>query len=256
MLYTIADTVRRKVNKRARDEWEREVDLLLQQVKSGPSMREALIGHDAKYIFEIKKMAPSNGGRPLDIDVVATATLYSDCGADAISVLTEEDFFAGSLADLQLISESVNRPLLRKDFVVDRLQIAEAKGYGASCVLLIVALLTNGQLKEFIDYATAIGIDTLVEVHSESELKRAVDAGATIIGVNNRNLRTMTIDLVGGARLLGKIPKECLRISESGIRTREDVMMMRDAGANALLIGSAIMRAGNMRAKIEELLVR
>jgi indole-3-glycerol phosphate synthase len=184
----------------------------------------------------------------------ATAKCLQTCGAAAISVLTEGDFFGGSLDDLADARRAVALPLLRKDFIVDKIQIAEAKAFGADAVLLIAALLPDNQLEEFVEFASSLRIDALVEIHDEPELGRAVDAGATIIGVNNRNLQTMTIDLSAGARLLQLIPDRCLRVAESGLRTRADVLMMRDSGANAFLIGTAVMLADDMETAIRKLM--
>lgn len=252
MLFTIADSVRSRLTAKHRSKWEREIETRLERREKSVSFKDAVSGGD-RFIFEIKRTSPGNRGTVVLLDPAATARLYQDFGAAAVSILTEPDFFGGSLADLAAVRQTVTIPLLRKDFIVDRIQIAEARAFGADAVLLIAALLSDKQLSEFITYASSLSIDALVEVHSESELNRALSAGATIIGVNNRNLQTMTIDLAEGARLLHLVPDSCLRVAESGLKTRADVLMMRESGADAYLIGTALMHASDLTATIREL---
>lgn len=253
MLFTIADSVRSRLISINRPQWEREIETMLERRDKVISFKEAIHGGE-RFIFEIKRTSPSNQGTVVLLDPAATARLYQDSGAAAVSVLTEPDFFKGSLADLAAVRQAVTIPLLRKDFIVDRMQIAEAKAFGADAVLLIAALLSAKQLTEFITYASSLSIDALVEVYSESELNRALAAGATIIGVNNRNLQTMTIDLAEGARLLRLVSDSCLRVAESGLKTRTDVLMMRESGADAFLIGTALMHAVDLSVTIRELM--
>lgn len=253
MLFRIAANVRSKLSRKNRSEWEQDIESRLAQRRSGVSFRDAISRGKERFILEIKRTSPSNNGSSMEVDIKDTTLLYQECGADAISILTEETFFGGELADLAAARQATSVPLLRKDFIIDKLQIAEARAYGADAVLLIAALLIGEQLREFLDYSSSLQMDALVEVHSELELQRAIDGGATIIGVNNRDLQKMTIDLAFGANLLHLIPDHCLRVSESGLRTRDDVVRMRNAGADAFLIGTAVMRANDVPAKIREL---
>ncbi len=254
MLFTIANRVRARLEAQDRAAWERAIESKLQLRGPCLGFRQALVGDGEHFIFEIKRTSPRSRGTTILLDVATTARSLQDHGTSAISVLTESDYFGGSLSDLDTARQSVSLPLLRKDFIVDKLQIAEAKAFGADAVLLIAALLPDGLLREFVACAFSLGIDALVEIHDESELGHVVDSGATIIGVNNRNLHAMTIDLPAGARLLQLVPDHCVRVAESGLASRADVIMMRDAGANAFLIGSAIMRAPDMTAAIKELI--
>jgi len=256
MLFTIAESVRSIIRMKDRVTWERDIESSLENAPSSRSLRRAISGPDEHFIFEIKRTSPSNPGRLVDLQVGPTARLYLDAGASAISVLTEPAYFGGSLTDLSEARQAVPIPLLRKDFIIDALQIREARAHGADAVLLIVALLSQRQLREFIQVATALRMDALVEVHTASELERALDAGPEIVGVNNRNLQTMEIDLEAGARLLSEIPATCVRVAESGLRTRADLDLMRAAGADAYLIGSSVVRSTDMQSKILELTQR
>ncbi|MEW5794816.1 MAG: indole-3-glycerol phosphate synthase TrpC [Candidatus Zixiibacteriota bacterium] len=254
MLSTIAESVRSQLSLRSYEGWEREIEALLKLRAGGIGFRKALKRGRENFILEIKRTSPSNHGVVHSVDVHATAACFQRCGAAAVSVLTEGQYFGGSLADLATARESVTLPLLRKDFIVDKLQIAEAKAYGADAVLLITAILSDHELRTFIEFAASIQIDALVEVHSEAELARAVDAGAGIIGVNSRDLHTMKVDLSSAAQLLRQVPDHCVRIAESGLKLRSDIVMMRDAGADAFLVGSSVMHADNMTEKIAELM--
>ena len=254
MLATIAESVRSKLNARSRINWEQEIESLLKRRSKGVGFRQVFSKGQENFILEIKRTSPSTRAARKSLDVKATAECFQKCGAAAISVLTEGEYFGGRLEDLVDARRAVALPLLRKDFIVDKIQIAEAKAFGADAVLLITALLSDKELKEFLGHASSLGIDALVEVHSELELNRAIDAGATIVGVNNRDLQTMKIDLSAGARLLKLVPDHCLRVAESGLKTRADVLMMRDAGADAFLIGTAVMQADDMPAAIGEVM--
>ncbi len=253
MLFTIAESVRTRIRMKDRLSWEREIELLLESAANPLSLRSAISGPGEHFIFEIKKTSPSNPGKHLDLEIGSTASLYQDAGASAISVLTEPAYFGGSLADLSEARQSVGIPLLRKDFIIDEFQIREARAHGADAVLLIVALLGQNQLRKFIRDTVVLDMNALVEVHTASELERALDAGAEIIGVNNRNLQTMDIDLEAGARLLSDIPATCIRVAESGLRTRADLDLMRESGANAYLIGTSVVRSTDIQSKILEL---
>jgi indole-3-glycerol phosphate synthase len=216
--------------------------------------RKTLLSGRFGFIGEVKKASPSAGVIAEDFDPVRTALIYHEAGANCISVLTDEKFFQGHLDYLALIRQKVPRPLLRKDFTIDEVQIYQAALAGADAVLLIVAALTDDELKRFKASADQIGIDCLIEVHDETELGRALDVGADFIGINNRNLATFDIDLNVTERLAPKVPGKCTIVSESGIRTTEDIRRVIAAGAHAALIGEALMRATDPRALLESFL--
>jgi len=211
-------------------------------------------------IAEVKKASPSAGVICRDFDPVHIAREYEAAGANCLSVLTDEKFFQGSLEYLRQIRQAVKLPLLRKDFIIDERQILEAIQWGADAILLIVAILSDEQLRRFHGLATAVGLAVLVEVHDESELDRALAIGAELIGVNNRDLKTFKVDLATTERLalrLNSAPpvkRERLLIAESGINTRADVQRLARCGARAILVGEALMRNGDIGAKARELL--
>ncbi|MEP6946575.1 MAG: indole-3-glycerol phosphate synthase TrpC [Acidobacteriota bacterium] len=212
-------------------------------------LRSALLRTDRNNIIaEIKRASPSKGVINSNIDIVDVARKYSDGGAAAISVLTEEDFFKGSLADLMAVRKAVELPILRKDFVVDEFQIYESASAGADVVLLIVAALDDESLNRFLLIARdELGMDVIVEVHNADELFRAVSIGADIIGVNNRDLRTFEVSLDVSRRLIVERSGAELFISESGITEREQIEELRSLGFNGMLIGETLMRSGNAR---------
>lgn len=206
-------------------------------------------------IAEIKKASPSAGVICENFDPVRIAREYEAAGASALSVLTDEKFFGGRLEFLQHIRDAVKLPLLRKDFIIDELQIHESVAAGADAILLIVAILDDAQLKRFLSLAKELRVAALVEVHDEAELDRALAVGAEIIGINNRDLKTFTVDLAATGRLAKKIPPGKLIVSESGIHSAADVARARAAGANAILVGESLMRSGNIAAKVKELMM-
>jgi indole-3-glycerol phosphate synthase len=214
---------------------------------------------DIALIAEVKKASPSAGVICPDFDPVRIAREYEAAGASCLSVLTDGQFFQGSLDHLRQIRAAVKLPLLRKDFIIDERQILEAVEWGADAILLIVAILTDNQLKQFHSLATGAGLAALVEVHDEAELERALAAGAQLIGVNNRDLKTFNVDLATTERLAAKLRatvngKETLLVAESGINTRNDVRQLKRAGADAILVGESLMRGGNVQVKVRELL--
>jgi indole-3-glycerol phosphate synthase len=220
-----------------------------------PSFKEAIgRGDRTNIIAEVKRQSPSKGILRTDFDHRAIARSYEAGGAAAISVLTEEDFFGGSLRYLTDISECVRLPLLRKDFVIDEYQIYEAKLAGASAVLLITALLDDELLRPLLERCHDLGLDVLVEVHDEEEMRRALLAGAEIIGVNNRDLTSFTVDLETSIRLAPLAPAGVTMISESGIRSGEDIRRLRRSGYQAFLVGEQIMRELDTKAAVEMLL--
>jgi indole-3-glycerol phosphate synthase len=208
-------------------------------------------------ISEVKKASPSAGVICADFDPVRIAREYEAAGASCLSVLTDEKFFQGSLEHIKQIRAAVGLPLLRKDFIVDARQILEAIESGADAILLIMAILTDEQLGEFAALAESAGLAALVEVHDASELDRAIAAGARLIGVNNRDLKTFKVDLATTERLANRLRDsrhEALLVAESGIHTRADVERLRSCGAQAILVGESLLRHGNIREKIAELL--
>ncbi len=201
-------------------------------------------------IAEVKKASPSAGLIREDFNAMQIAKIYVKEGAAAISVLTEEKYFLGKPAYLRRISEDLSVPTLMKDFIVHEYQIYEGAFCGASAVLLIVAMHAKKELKELMACAYRLGLDCLVEVHDEKELDGAINAGAEIIGVNNRDLRSLAVDIKNCLRLIPRIPSSKVIVAESGIRTHEDVKRVRDAGAHAVLIGETFMRSDDIGAKI------
>lgn len=209
---------------------------------------------DIRLIAEVKKASPSKGVIREDFDPVAIAREYEKSGASCLSVLTEKKFFQGDLAYLGLIREMVRLPLLRKDFIIDEYQIFEARAAGADAILLIAACLDRQQMQDYLGTATGLGLDVLVESHTYQELDRSLHAGALIVGINNRDLQTFTVSLQTTIDLLKDIPDDRTVVSESGIRTREDVVMLRESGVDAILVGESLMREKDIGKKVKELL--
>ncbi len=205
-------------------------------------------------IAEVKKKSPSKGIIREDFNPVEIARTYAANGASAISVLTDLEFFAGELAYLSAIREAVTLPLLRKDFTIDPYHIYQARLAGADAVLFIVSILTSTQLREFIEIARSLGLASLVEVHTEEELEVALTGGAEIVGINNRDLKTFHTDIATTFRLKDSIPTDTVVVSESGINTHEDVMKLKEAGINAILVGESLMRSPDIGTKVRELL--
>ena len=214
---------------------------------------KALAKPGLSFICECKKASPSKGLIAPEFPYLDIAKAYEAAGADAISVLTEPKWFLGSDAYLKEIASAVSTPCLRKDFTVDEYMIYEAKLLGASAVLLICAILDDAQLKEYLAVCDALGLSALVETHDDAEVGRALKAGARILGVNNRNLKDFTVDTENSRQLRSRIPKEVLFVSESGVRTAEDVAELAAIGADAVLIGETLMRAPDKTAKLREL---
>jgi indole-3-glycerol phosphate synthase len=203
-------------------------------------------------IAEAKKASPSKGVIRPDFDPVAIARSYEKGGARAMSVLTDSDFFQGSIDYIPLVRKAVNLPVLRKDFIVDPLQVKEAARYGADAVLLIAAILDTLQLRDFRQMAEEMAMDVLVEVHDEPELESALKAESRLIGINNRNLKTFRVDLETTFRLKRLIPADIPVVSESGIASREDMRRLREAGVAAALIGESLMRSADRENTLQE----
>jgi indole-3-glycerol phosphate synthase len=221
--------------------------------KGGFEFEKALRKPELSFICECKKASPSKGVISYEFPYLEIAHRYEKAGADCISVLTEPKWFLGKDEYLRQISQQVTIPCLRKDFTVNDYMIYEAKLMGAKAVLLICSILTPEQLKEYIQVCDTLGISALVEVHDADEVKTALNAGARVIGVNNRDLKDFSVDTENSLRLRDLVPSDVVFVSESGVSCAEDVKRLYDAGVNAVLIGEALMRSPNKAAKIEEL---
>lgn len=217
-------------------------------------LREAVASDWTAIIAEVKKGSPSRGIIREDFDPLVIAEIYQNSGATCLSVLTDEHFFLGHLRYLALIREAVSLPLLRKDFICDPYQIYEARAAGADAILLIAAMLDLNRLREFHAVAKEVNLDVLLEVHDESEMEQALKTDCTLIGVNNRNLRTFVTDLGTTGRLSRMMPADRLLVAESGINNRADILRLQADGAGAFLIGEAMMRENDIGAKLRELL--
>ena len=207
-----------------------------------------------RIIAEVKRRSPSEGALREGVVPAALASSYEAAGAAAISVLTEEMHFGGTLADLKSVAESVALPCLRKDFIVSEVQILEARAAGAALILLIVAALSDDELRRFMAFSEALGLQALVEVHTEEETRRALGANARIIGVNNRNLHTLSIDLQTAEQLRPIIGTQAVAVAESGIRDAGDIQRLHAVGYNAFLVGSSLMKAPDPSLMLRELL--
>lgn len=233
----------------------RQDELLAAALSAGPapSFRDALRRSAVGVIAEVKRRSPSKGAINPDLDALPRASAYAGAGAAAISVLTEPERFGGSVADLRDIARGVPVPVLRKDFIVSPAQLHEARANGAAAALLIVRALSIAQLPELIEAGTSIGLDLLVEIRDADELARALDAGATIVGVNNRNLESLVIDRGTVERILPLIPAHVVAVAESGMSSREDIERAARAGADAVLVGSAVSAADDAGAMVASL---
>jgi indole-3-glycerol phosphate synthase len=234
--------------------FERLKDLIEVTTKT-PSFQNALKPSDKiRLIAEVKKASPSKGIIRADFNPIEIAKIYEKSGADAISVLTDRHFFQGAIEYLRQIREVVQVPLLRKDFIFEAYQIYEAKAFQANAILLIVAMLEDGQLKDFLVVAKELGLDCLVEIHTGEELDRVLPLEAPILGINNRDLNTFHTNLTTTLTLIPHIPKDRILISESGIHSRQDVLTLKQAGVHAILVGESLMKSADIRVKIKELL--
>jgi indole-3-glycerol phosphate synthase len=220
---------------------------------TGFPFEKAIGKHGMSMICEIKRASPSKGMIAPDFPYREIALDYEDAGASAISCLTEPKWFLGNDRYLREISSQVRIPVLRKDFTVDPYMIFRAKILGASAVLLICAILETEQIRSYIQVADSLGLSALVEAHDASEISRAIDAGARIVGVNNRDLRNFTVDIDNSSKLRKLVPKDVLFVSESGIRTAEDVAWLYQNGTDAVLIGETLMRSPDRKAVLREL---
>ncbi|MDD5195081.1 MAG: indole-3-glycerol phosphate synthase TrpC [Candidatus Omnitrophica bacterium] len=204
-------------------------------------------------IGEIKQASPANGVLRKDFSAVKIAKIFENLKINALSVLTEEEFFLGKINYIEEIKKEVNLPILRKDFIVDEIQIIESRAAGADAVLLIAGILSEEKLKRLYFSSKEYGMDALVEVHNEKELARALKLGANTIGINNRNLNTLVVDLAVTKKLIPFLPDDVIKISESGINSLKDVLWLKGLGVDAMLIGTTFMKAQNLEEKIKEL---
>ena len=227
--------------------------LTLSDKKSFFDSVQRLEGERIKVISEIKKASPSKGIIREDFDHVAVSKIYTEVSVDAISVLTEKQFFLGSLDYLKDISRITSLPLLRKDFIIDRYQIKESKINGASAILLIASVLGVDRLMEYISLCGDLGLGYIVEIHDDKDLDKALQADARVIGINNRDLRTFVVDIKNTEKYLNRIPNDKIVISESGVHTRNDVNYLSGLGVDAILIGEALMKQDNIKDKYFEL---
>ena len=254
LLDAVVAAARRSAEERARVDPIGDLeDVLRDRPRSAGAFRTSLSAPGIRVIAECKRRSPSRGVLRHEYDPVAIARGYAAAGAAAISVLTEPTFFDGSLDHLRHVREAVDVPLLRKDFIVTRYQIAEAAVAGADAVLLIVAALDDEILKGLASYAATCGLDVLVEVHDEQELERALAAGATVVGVNSRNLRTLTVSTDVLDRLASGIPEGVVAVAESGIKTADDLQRLRARRYDAFLIGERFMVTPDPGAALAEL---
>ena len=214
----------------------------------------ALAANEMSVIAEVKRSSPSKGNLASITDPAALAEQYANAGATMISVLTEKRRFAGSLSDLDAVRARVQTPILRKDFMIDEYQFFEARAHGADVVLLIVAALGQNQLNDYHQLALELGMRAIVEVHTNDELERALDISPQIVGVNSRNLKTLNVDPQAFAELIPRIPTSIVRVAESGISTRADVDFAQKFGATAILVGEALVKAGDPVVAMRELL--
>ena len=255
MLDEIVEKTKQRIEKAKEivplDELKNEVSQL--EITDEFPFKKALSGEDIAIIAEVKKASPSKGLIAEDFDYLKIAKEYEEAGASAISVLTEPYFFQGSNDYLKEISENVSIPVLRKDFIIDEYMIWEAKLLGASCVLLIVSILDIVQLKKYLDLAHDLGLSAIVETHDFTEIRTAMNVGAEIIGVNNRDLTDFSVDIENSISLRRCVGDNITFISESGIKTKEDVTRLKENNVDAVLIGETLMKSDDKKSLILEL---
>jgi indole-3-glycerol phosphate synthase len=235
------------------------ISQLREQIENAPRLRgayESLNQSGMRLIAEVKRSSPSKGELASIPDPQLLAEKYQEGGADLISVLTEERRFKGSIADLISVRSAIDLPVLRKDFIVTEFQVLESRILGADLILLIVAGLSKSQLNDFYQLSTELGMDVLVEIHDLDEAEKAIEIGAKIIGVNSRNLKTLEVSETVFESILPELPKDLIKVAESGISTRKQVALVERLGANAVLIGESLVKAGNPVHTIKELLNR
>ncbi len=256
MLKKIVQSKKRSFHSVDRKNWEKKLDTMLAENSPRVSFKKAISGKQRlSLIAEFKRKSPSKGVLNSETEPLTQAKLYKKGGASALSILTEEEFFNGSLEDIKQVKSEMNLPVLRKDFIFDPLQIKEARAFGADAVLLIAAILNTDELKMLIAEAREYNLDCVCEINNEEEIHKALESGADIIGINNRDLKTFTIDLNTTKSLCSKIPSSIIIISESGIRSNHDARYVQACGANAILVGTELMKAEDPVQKALELIV-
>lgn len=232
---------------------------LNEALEIAPAVRDCLpklIAAEISVIAEVKRSSPSKGALASISDPAGLAAQYEQAGAHVVSVLTEQRRFGGSLADLDAVRKAIDLPILRKDFMVDEYQFYEARAHGADVALLIVAALSKNQLEDYFHLSTELGMRSLIEVHTNDELERALEISPDIIGVNSRNLKTLEVDARAFSELIPQIPSNIARVAESGISTRKDVEFAAECGATAILVGEALVRSESPSVAINQLLGR
>lgn len=254
ILDTLANEARRRVSELKK---QKSLDVIIREAEVLPkgdfAFEKALRQKDVAFITEVKKASPSKGLITKNFNYVKIAKEYEAAGAAAISVLTEPAYFLGRDQYLKDIRQTVKIPIIRKDFTVDEYQIYEAKILGADAVLLICALLDTKTIERYLAICDKLGLSALVEAHDDAEIQSALIAGARVIGVNNRNLKDFTVDLENSINLRALVPKEIVFVSESGIKTPEDIAVLRANGTDAVLIGETLMRSGDISGEIRRL---
>ena len=255
---TLQEIVAYKKQELAQLKQSKSVGMLERELKNRPPVRnfQRAIRREGHFslIAEMKRSSPSAGPIRPDADPVEIAKIYANAGAQAISVLTDSKFFSGSLKDLRSIREKCSLPILRKDFLLEEYSLVEAAAAGADAILLIAAILDRKVLKRLLQFARDLAMTPLLEVHTEQEIQEALDVGASVIGINNRDLATMKVDLKTTQRLLTNCPKDRTVVSESGLHSREDVEMVRCLGVHAILIGEEFMKSSDIAARVKELM--
>lgn len=232
---------------------------LQEALEVAPAVRDCLpqlLADEISLIAEVKRSSPSKGVLASITDPAGLAAQYEEAGAQVVSVLTEQRRFGGTLADLDAVRKSIHLPILRKDFMVDEYQFYEARAHGADVVLLIVAALSKNQLADYFLLSKELGMSSLIEVHTNDELERALEISPEIIGVNSRNLKTLEVDARAFSELIPQIPSSIARVAESGISTRQEVEFAQQCGATAILVGEALVRSGSPSVAVNQLLGR
>lgn len=234
---------------------EEDLKIKVQGLAPARPFREAISKpKQISLIAELKRQSPSRGVIRQDFDVAGIARIYQACGVQAVSVLTEEDYFGGSISYINEVKNLVECPVLRKDFILEPYQVYESRLYGADAILLIADLLSKDKLRELMQLADSLGLDCLVEVHDEKELKKVLNLKTGLIGINNRNLHTLQVDFETTQRLFPLIPRDKVVVVESGIKSYQDVLFLKILGVSAVLIGEAFMEAQDIKKKIEEVM--
>ncbi|MCK8828098.1 indole-3-glycerol phosphate synthase TrpC [Natroniella acetigena] len=242
-----------EVKQQKQEESQAELEEKISQLDSTRDFNGALSAAGMGLIAEIKRASPSKGMIREDFKPVEIAKEYQRAGANALSILTDQEFFQGELAYLEQAREVVELPLLRKDFIIDSYQIYQARAYGADAILLIAAILTAEELARYLKRAEELGLDVLVEVHNQQELEMVLELELEIIGINNRDLKVFEVDLETTIGLKSLIPEDKVVVSESGIQKRADVQLLAEQGVDGVLVGEALMRSHDLEAKVREL---